>query len=200
MTDHDWDVRYRDQPGLWGRGPNAAVAEQLGDLPPGRALDLGAGDGRHSLWLAGLGHDVVAVDGSQVAVSQLRSAAAAADLQVDAQVGDLTEATAWPQGSFDVVLLAYLHLPRAALAEVHRRAAELVAPGGVWLLVGHDRTNLTDGVGGPPDPDVLTDPDEVVADLAGAGLTVITARRIDRPVSTDDGPKVAIDTLVRAHR
>lgn len=198
MTLPDWDQRYRDRPAMWGREPNATIVAELTDLPPGRALDLGAGDGRHARWLAARGHRVVAVDGSQVAVDQLRAAAAAEGLDIDARVADLTDPHAWPDGPFDVVLLAYLHLPRAQLAAVHRLAAARLAPRGTLLLVGHDRTNLTDGTGGPPDPDVLTDPDEVRDDLRAAGLRTVTARRIRRPVATEDGTVDAIDTLVRA--
>lgn len=197
MTLPDWDARYRDHPEMWGRGPNATVEAELGDLPPGRALDLGCGDGRHARWLAAQGWQVVAVDGSQVAIDQLR--AVAQDLPIDARVVDLT-GEAWPQGPFDLVLLAYLHLPAAQLVGVHRRAASLVADQGIFLLVGHDRRNLVEGVGGPDDADVLTDPDAVTADLAGSGLTVDVATRIDRPVATEQGAATAIDTLVRAHR
>ena len=42
----DWDVRY-EQRRQWSEGPNALVAELLGSLPPGVAVDLAAGEGRH---------------------------------------------------------------------------------------------------------------------------------------------------------
>ena len=75
-------------------------------------------------------------------------------------------------GGFDLVVLLYLHLPAGLRADVHRRAAVGVAPGGTLLVVGHDTTNLTGGHGGPQDPDVLFSPDDVAADLAGSGLVV----------------------------
>lgn len=200
MTLPEWDERYRDRPAMWGVSPNATVAAELAELPPGRALDLGCGDGRHARWLADRGHEVVAVDGSAVAIAQLERAAHVDGHRLDARVADLRDASAWPDGPFDLVLLAYLHLPREAMRAVHRRAAERLAPGGTWLLVGHDRSNLAGGVGGPPDPEVLTDPDEVTDDLGGTGLTVLAARVLTRPVATDDGPRDALDTLVRATR
>jgi hypothetical protein len=71
-----------------------------------------------------------------------------------------------------------------------------VAPGGTLLLVGHDLANLTEGYGGPTDPDVLYTPDEVAAELVG--LTVEKAERVERPVAVEDGQRIAIDALVRA--
>ena len=113
--------------------------------------------------------------------------------------------TAWQRstfvpspGGFDLVLVCYLQLPAPDLAGVLHRAATAVAPGGAFLLVAHDRRNLTDGVGGPQDPAVLTRADEVVPHLSG--LTVVEAGEVERPVETEEGPRTAIDTLVVAHR
>ena len=74
------------------------------------------------------------------------------------------------------------------------RAADALAPGGTLLLVGHDRTNLTDGVGGPSDASVLYTPEDVVSDLEG--LQIERAERVLRDVAGADRP--AIDALVRA--
>lgn len=199
MSLASWDERYRAQPQLWGRDPNATVAAELGSLPRGRALDVGAGDGRHALWLAELGWQVVAVDGSRVAIDQLRAAAVRRGVEVVADVADVTT-DELPHGPFDLVLLAYLQLPRAELGEVHRRAAAAVGPGGTLLVLGHDRSNLADGVGGPQDPDVLLTVDEVVGDLVGTGLTIERAEVVTRTVATEEGERHALDTLVRAHR
>ncbi|MFE1785105.1 hypothetical protein ACFW9F_21665, partial [Streptomyces sp. NPDC059506] len=76
-----------------------------------------------------------------------------------------------------------------------------VAPGGALLVVGHDTTNLTEGVGGPQDPDVLFTPDDVLADLADFGLEAVRAERVRRPVETADGGTArAVDALVRLRR
>ena len=44
----------------------------LADLPPGRAVDLAAGEGRNAVWLASRGWDVTAVDFSRVALERGR--------------------------------------------------------------------------------------------------------------------------------
>ncbi len=64
--------------------------------------------------------------------------------------------------------------------------------------MGHDVTNLTEGVGGPPDPEVLYTPESITRSLSG--LTVLRAERVRRPVSGVSDGREAVDTLVRAVR
>jgi SAM-dependent methyltransferase len=192
-----WDERYAADDLVWGSGPNRFVAEEFTDVPPGYALDLGSGEGRSAIWLARLGWRVTAVDFSPVATERGRRLAAARGVEVDWVVADLLDYQ--PEaGAFDAVLVIYLHLMPDALATVLNRAARSVAPGGRILVVGHDLTNLRDGVGGPPDPAVLHTPEMIAADLPG--LEVRRAERVRRPVQTDNGVVDAIDSLVSAVR
>ena len=198
MDATEWDARYAESELVWSATPNATVETELADLPPGRALDLACGEGRNAIWLAARGWDVAAVDFSEVALDKARALARSRGVAVRWRAVDLVDAP--PFEPADVVLIAYLHLPRAVLRGVHRAAAEAVAPGGILLIVGHARTNLAYGTGGPQDPDLLLDLDEVRDDLAGTGVTVERAAEIDREVETEDGPRTAIDVVVRARR
>src|SRR5215213_6188445 len=72
MDRHQWNERYAAQPILWAVDPNPFLGGELGDRPPGRALDLGAGEGRTTLWLAERGWEVTAVDFSDVALDRGR--------------------------------------------------------------------------------------------------------------------------------
>jgi hypothetical protein len=79
---------------------------------------------------------------------------------------------------------------------VLERAAGALAPGGTFLLIGHDRKNMTDGVGGPSDPAILYTPDEIAGKLPG--LEIEKAERVLRDVKGEE--RDAIDALVRARR
>lgn len=198
MDQRTWDARYAEQDLVWTRGPNATVAAEVADLTPGRALDLAGGEGRNAIWLAQHGWRVELVEFSPVALQKAARWAEEAQVAVRCTQADLTGS---PQlAPADLVLLVYLQLPRAASSQVTRLAASLVEPGGTLLIVAHARRNLTEGVGGPPDPDVLRTVDEVVEDLAGTGLSVEVAREVTRPVETDQGTRDAIDLVVRAGR
>lgn len=199
MDARDWDERYAASALVWSASPNQFVVEETADLTPGRALDVAAGEGRNAVWLAAEGWQVTAVDFSPVGVDKGRRIAEAAGVDVDWVVAD---ATTWdpPARLFDLVLVAYLQLPRAAQQAVHERAARAVAPGGTVLVIGHDRDNLERGYGGPPDPAVLLDADAVAGDLETAGLELVAAGQVERAVETDEGTRTAIDCLVRAIR
>lgn len=199
MDKNQWNVRYDAADLVWTAGPNQTFAGLVGPLPPGRALDLAAGEGRNAVWLAEQGWDVTAVDFSDVGLAKASQIAAARDQVITTLVEDVVEYEP-PSGAFDLVAVIYLHLPADQLRTVHRRAAAAVAAGGTLIVLGHDTTNLTDGYGGPPDPAVLFTPDDVRADLAGTGLSVETAERVHRTVVTDDGHRTAVDALVVARR
>jgi SAM-dependent methyltransferase len=199
MDSHEWDRRYAGAELVWTAEPNRFVVDELADLPPGRALDLGAGEGRNAVWLAARGWQVTAVDFSAVGLDKGRRLAGARGVAVDWVCADVLGYQPEAQ-SFQLVLVAYLQLRAAELYGVLRRAAAALAPGGVLLVVGHDVTNLIEGAGGPPDPAVLYTPESITRSLAG--LTVLRAERVRRPVggAAAGGDREAVDTLVRAVR
>jgi 2-polyprenyl-3-methyl-5-hydroxy-6-metoxy-1,4-benzoquinol methylase len=204
VSDHDltpapsrqslWDQRHAAQQPIESTEPDSTLVDEIGSLRPGRALDLGAGDGRNAIWLAERGWKVTAVDFSQVALERGRSRAEAGGVTVDWQLADLLE---WsPEArAYDLVTLFFIHLPGTARRGVYARAADAVAPGGTLLIVAHDRANLADGVGGPQDPDVLVSPGEVADELPG--FRIDRAETMRRPTPDGRGP---IDAIVRAVR
>ena len=197
MEQAAWDERYAGADLVWGAGPNRFVAEEVTPLPTGRALDLGTGEGRNAIWLAGRGWRVTAVDFSAAGLAQAARLAAERGVSVEWVQADLLDYQ--PAGdAFDLVLVAYIHLPPDSLTHLFRTAAAALAPGGTLLVIGHDQDNIAHGHGGPQDPSRLYTPESVTAALDG--LTIRLAERVPRPVQTPEGERVAIDTLIRAER
>jgi YbgC/YbaW family acyl-CoA thioester hydrolase len=147
----EWDSRYGGSERVWSGSPNAWVAATIATWTPGRALDLGAGEGRHGVWLASLGWQVTAVDFSAVGIERGRGGAQEAGVEVDWVVADLRTWEPPAGATFDLVLVAYLQLGDDILA----RARSWLAPGGALVVVGHALRNLTEGVGGPCDARLL---------------------------------------------
>jgi 2-polyprenyl-3-methyl-5-hydroxy-6-metoxy-1,4-benzoquinol methylase len=196
MSQRDlWNQRYSQKGSVWGAAPNQFVADRLADLEPCRILDIGCGQGRNAIWLAGRGHAVTAVDVSDVAIQQATELAADAGVAVEFVAADLA---AWePQeAAFDLVLLAYIQAPTPIRKELHRKAAQALAPGGSVFLIAHHKENLEHGVGGPPSLEVLFDEEEIAGDFAGFVIEENT--KVFRPFV--DGGGDAIDLLFVARK
>jgi SAM-dependent methyltransferase len=191
----DWDARYAEPKLLWSATPNRFLVAEVAGLEPGRALDLACGEGRNALWLVERGWRVTAVDFSGVAIEKAQRRAQDEGQEVDFVCADLLEYEPEEAG-YNLVLVFYLQLPAVELAQVLARGARALAPGGTFLLVGHDLKNISDGVGGPRDPTVLYTPEDIVAALPA--LDIEKAERVPRDVPDADRP--AIDALVRARR
>ncbi len=194
-----WDERYAASELVWSAEPNRFVAEELADLPPGRAADLAAGEGRNAIWLARRGWQVTAVDFSQVALDKGRRLAG--DTPVEWVCAD---ATSWQSPEpLDLAVLAYLQLAADERRAAVRGAVGSLAPGGTLLLVAHDTTNLIEGTGGPQDPAVLMTAEDVLADLDGIEVEVLRAERVARRLEPEHGGEAgstAWDCLVRLVR
>ena len=196
-----WDDRYAERELVWSVEPNVWVERLTADLPPGRALDLAAGEGRNALWLAERGWDVTAVDFSSVALDRARRLGRD---RLGSDAGSLTivradlleyEPTA---AAYELVLLVYLHLRDPERRLVVRAAASAVAPSGRLLVIGHGLGNIAHGTGGPQDPAVLYSPADIEENLQGTGVVVERAGTMTRPVETDEGTARALDTVVLA--
>ena len=184
-----WDARYAESTRLWSAAPNATVAELVTPLQPGRALDVGAGEGRHAVWLASRGWDVTAVDFAAVGVDKGRREAEIRGIEVDWVVADAREWSPPEGAAYDLVLVAYLHLE----GDVLSRTRGWLAPGGRLVVLGHARRNLTDGVGGPQDPRLLHTEEQLRA--AAEDLTVERLGEVLRP--TPDGEAIDIALVAR---
>ena len=195
MKREDWDRRYSETELLWSAKPNRFLVAEASDLPPGHALDLACGEGQNAIWLADLGWRVRGVDFSEAAIAKARDRAAREGVEAEFLEADLLEYEPAP-AMYELVFVLYLHLPPSERRLVLERAAGAVAPGGTFLLLGHDLVNLTEGVGGPSDPTLLYTPEDIVSELPG--LVIEKAERKLRDVA--DAERPAIDALVRAHR
>ncbi len=178
-----WESRYQaaDEP-FYGHRPSAFLFRSLELLPgPGYCLDIGGGEGRHALFLAGLGWEVTVAD---VAVSGLaRARALCRDVRsrVRLLAADMTAPPLRPAPeSVDLVLVVNFH-DRGTV----RSAAEWLRPGGVLLVEGFALEQSGRGSGGPRDVRRLWKSNELLS-LAG-GLRVVWYE--DRETVEDDNPR-----------
>jgi ubiquinone/menaquinone biosynthesis C-methylase UbiE len=201
MDATSWDERYSQADLVWTARPNVFAVDILSEVPPGDAIDLAAGEGRHAVWLATLGWNVTAVDFSAAGLARAEQWAAAEGVaeRMTTVVADVTEYQPAPD-STDLLLLAYLQLPTEQRRQAIRNTVPAVRPGGLVVVIAHDSSNLTSGTGGPPSPEMLYSPIDVEKDLADcAGSWVIMRSEVaERAVA--DAPRPALDAVVVARR
>ncbi|MBI3225400.1 MAG: NAD(P)/FAD-dependent oxidoreductase [Mycolicibacterium cosmeticum] len=178
-----WDRHYGERERIWSGRVNKHLADTAGALSPGRALDLGCGEGGDAIWLARNGWQVVATDISGVALQRAVDDAGEVRERIDFQRHDFAES--FPAGEFDLVSAQFLHsmvpLDRTA---VLRRAVDAVAPGGRLVIVDHGAAPPWSKHKDYPFPTV----DEVLASLElGDGWDRLRAEPVERDATGPDG-------------
>jgi len=201
FTDAFWDEHYSTAPALWSGNPNPMLVHEVGDLPGGRALDVGCGEGADALWLAQRGWQVLAIDVSQVALERAATHVASAGFsdRVTFERRDLLE---WkPESrSLDLVTAQFFHLPTELRPRVYDGLAEAVAPGGTLLVVAHHPSDLHTTMGRPPAEELFFTADEL-AERLDDDWDVQVAEARERTATDPEGRDVAItDTVLKAVR
>jgi SAM-dependent methyltransferase len=198
-----WDERYRSAARVWSGDPNPHVVAEVADRPPGRALDVGCGEGADAIWLACRGWAVVAADISSVALERgarhARDTSREVSARIDWRQVDLLASPPEPD-SFDLVSVQFMQLPPDQRTRLFTALMASVRPGGILLVVGHHPSDLATGVPRPPMPERFYSPDEIAA-LLDDSWTVEVCEARPRPASTPDGTEVTVhDTVVVATR
>lgn len=179
-----WDDRYAPEGYLYGTEPNDFLVEQAAELPGGRALCLADGEGRNSVFLAGLGFEVTAVDISARGSEKTRKLAEARGVEVEVITADLAD---YDLGTdrWDLIASIFAHLPVPVRRDLHLRLPRSLKPGGVLVLEAYRPEQAERDTGGPPDPSKLFDLSALETELAG--LDIVLAREIERDVVEGTG-------------
>ena len=195
-----WDERYGNDDRVWSGQPNAQLVDRVTGMSPGRALEVGAGEGADAVWLARRGWEVTAFDVSQVALEKAAQHAVAAGV-ADRITWERVDLSAWTgePPTYDLVSAQFMYLDQPALATLYRQLGEAVASGGTLLLVGHHPVDERHGA--HDFPDVRWTPQEAAAWLDPAdwsSIDLATVERLGHPGSNHEG--IVHDGIVQAVR
>jgi SAM-dependent methyltransferase len=196
----EWDERYASAAQMFSGRPNAALVTEVSGLHPGRALDVGCGEGADAVWLAGQGWTVTALDVSRVALERAALGARQAAVQVEWMHAGLVDAPLAP-GAFDLVSAQYPALPSSAGRHAERALLAAVAPRGLLLVVHHVWFDGHDAESHGFDPADYVGTTDVVAALLGDDWQVqIDTRRLRKAPADARPQRHTHDVVLRARR
>ena len=126
---NQYNSTYRGEDGdVFSRKPNAFLVEMTRQRKPGRALDVGMGQGRNSIFLAQQGWDVTGIDPADEGVRQAKAEADRLGLSIHAEITTF-EQFDFGEDRWDLIVLMYE--PTKAIAPKVERALK---PGGAVVV------------------------------------------------------------------
>ncbi|QSE88119.1 class I SAM-dependent methyltransferase [Rhodococcus pseudokoreensis] len=194
----EWDARYSEHDRVWSGEPNGALVDEMTGARPGRALDVGCGEGADALWLARQGWAVTALDVSRIALDRAAAHTDPEGTAVTWVLSGLLDADL-PAGGFDLVSAQYPALRSTADRAAERALISAVAPGGILLVVHHDMRDADTAREHGFDPDDWVTPGDVAALLDDNWHIDINEVR-ERSISGGAGAHHTHDVILRAHR
>jgi SAM-dependent methyltransferase len=192
----DWDDHYAEHgDGLWSGMANEALIAIASDLAPGRALDVGCGEGADALWLAARGWQVTALDISTIAIERARLAAEGST--VDWLAADIADGP--PATDYDLVSVMYPALPRSEDDARTRALLACVRSGGVLLGVWHAPIDLDTAHGHGFDPEAYVQMEDLIGALDDEWAVVVAeSRRRSTPLGPEG--QFTFDTVLVIRR
>lgn len=182
-----WDERYTTDDYIYGTEPNDFLREHapslLNDREQPHVLCVADGEGRNSVYLAGLGATVCAMDISQVGLEKAQQLAQQRGVSIQTQCVDLTEALL-PEQHYDGVVAIFCHLPSAGRAHLYEQIAASLKPGGFFLLEGYSQGQLKHTTGGPGKTELLLNCAELTR--AFKGFTIALNQDVEREIHEGD--------------
>jgi SAM-dependent methyltransferase len=180
-----WDDRYRSEGYYYGTEPNDYLKAKAPQLSAkANILCLAEGEGRNAAYLASLGHQVTAVDFSEVALEKLKVLAAQKKVHIETVRADLNEfnlgADRW-----DAIVSIWCHLPSSVRERVHGQIATALRKDGLFILEAYTPRQIPLKTGGPKDPDMLPTKNLLKAELLN--LQVLEAHELRREISEGIG-------------
>jgi SAM-dependent methyltransferase len=155
-----WNGKFSDPKTQFIREPSRLLADAIRGRSPGRALDLGMGEGRNTIFLAQQGWDATGVDISDVAVAQAKQRAANLQVKISTTIEDLDQYR-FGVNNWDLIAVFYVHAwYRGARPSSTEKLIAALRPGGLLVIEGF-----------AGDHELMFQPNELLRDFAA--LTVL---------------------------
>ena len=146
-----WNEIFDKPEYIFGIEPNDYLVGKKEYFRPGqKVLMVADGEGRNSVWAAGLGLNVDAFDLSEKAVEKAKKLAAQKGVSVSYFVSGVDEWD-WPEETYDVVVVIFVQFATPNMrTRLFANCVKTLKKGGMLILQGYSPKQLEYKTGGPP--------------------------------------------------
>lgn len=181
-----WNERFAREDYFYGTQPNVYVKSLIDALPEGSdVLFLGEGEGRNAVYAALAGHNVTALDASEIG---LMKTMALADQEGCSLRPVLMDLEFWsPYEEYDAVLCSFLHLAEPLRSKIFGKVAKILRSGGIYGGEFFSIHQLPRTTGGPKAPELLYTAADLQAILSQHPYEILELQEIDTELQEGTG-------------
>lgn len=177
MNPDFWNNRYSERQFAYGILPNEFFKTQIDQLKPGKALFLGEGEGRNSIYAAKLGWYVDAVDFSSSAKEKALLLAEQSNVNINYIIADLDKYI-FEKNLYDLVVMIFLHLPESINVKVFKGSISSLKSGGKMIIETFSKDQAKNSSGGPKNKELLFSEDELIKLTDGLRISFLKSQTI----------------------
>lgn len=174
-----WDSRYSSEEYYFGKEPNDFFKESIDKLPVGKALFIGDGEGRNSVYAAKLGWRSDCIDISDSAKVKAESLAKDNNVTVNYSVADALDFV-YPEEIYDAIVLIYFHIDEDSREKIHQNIFNSLKPNGRLILLVYEKDHLKLNGNGPSSLNLLYSLDNIVEDFIELDFELFKKEKISR--------------------
>ncbi len=174
-----WDGKYSSDEYFFGQEPNEFLKEEIEKLAPGRALFIGEGEGRNSVYAASLGWVTDAIDVSIIGREKAEKLAAKKNVKINYTITDAYDYT-YPQNYYDAVVLIYFHVESKLRENYYQKIISSLKPNGKIILLVYDEEHLKHSPYGPKDINILYTLESIVENFIDLEFNIFAKEEVNR--------------------
>jgi SAM-dependent methyltransferase len=174
-----WDDRYSSEEYFFGTEPNEFLKEEIEKLSPGKALFIGEGEGRNSVYAAKLGWEVDCVDISDAGKEKAQKLADKNSVKLNYIVGDALNYN-YKNNYYDAVVVIYFHLEEDIREDIHNKYISALKQNGRIILLVYEKEHLTLNTNGPSSLELLYSLDNIVEDFIDLEFELLKKEKLSR--------------------
>lgn len=181
-----WNARFAQEDYFYGTEPNVYLKTQIDLLPDSvDLLFLGEGEGRNAAYAARLGHNVTALDASEIGLMKAMSLAESFGCGIRPILLDLHF---WsPNESYDGMFCSFLHLTEPLRTRIFTKIVSHLRVGGVFAGEFFSLEQLPKPTGGPKDPELLYTASDLRSILSTLPCEIIELTELDTELHEGKG-------------